>query len=115
MELTGDMNLHISDASSAKIRIALAPLSSDFGTDLQLKQHPNVSKFGAGEKIIALKDPNRAFPLNQGLAVLRWRYSGKDESLVPLSSTLTQLAILILELTLPFSQLLACTIKRWHV
>ncbi|KAH8119762.1 hypothetical protein DFH11DRAFT_5704 [Phellopilus nigrolimitatus] len=86
MELKGDMNLQVSDPLYAKVKLALAPLNSEFGSDLQFKQHPNVAKFGlSGDRVVALKDPSRAFPVNQSLAVLKWRYSGKDESYVPLS------------------------------
>ena len=53
MELKGDMNLQISDATQAQIKIALAPPAVDFGSDLQFKQHPKVAKFGA-ERVIAL-------------------------------------------------------------
>lgn len=87
MELKGDMNLQVSDASFAKIKLALAPLAPDFSSNLQFKQHPNVAKFGpSGDRVIVLKDNSRSFPVNQSLAVLKWRYTGKDESLVPLSS-----------------------------
>ncbi|KLO20115.1 hypothetical protein SCHPADRAFT_863921 [Schizopora paradoxa] len=86
MELKGDMNLEVHDAEFAKIKLLLAPLSSDFSSNLQFKQHPNVAKFGAsGDRVILLKDPSRSFPVNQSLAVLKWRYTGKDESVVPLS------------------------------
>ncbi|EGN93532.1 hypothetical protein SERLA73DRAFT_189226 [Serpula lacrymans var. lacrymans S7.3] len=86
MELKGDMNLQVSDPSLAHIKLALAPPTTDFGSDLQFKQHPHVAKFIPGqEKIVALKDPSRAFPVGQALAVLKWRYAGKDESYVPLS------------------------------
>ncbi|KAI0323020.1 hypothetical protein OF83DRAFT_1160826 [Amylostereum chailletii] len=86
MELKGDMNLNVSDPSFAKIKIALLPPTGDFGHELQFKQHPNVGKFAANkERVIALKDPARGFPINQSLAVLKWRYAGKDESYVPLS------------------------------
>ncbi|EKM84345.1 hypothetical protein AGABI1DRAFT_82023 [Agaricus bisporus var. burnettii JB137-S8] len=86
MEVKGDMNLLIADPAMSQIRIALAPSTSNFGgKSLQFKQHPNVAKFGPGqERIIALKDTSRSFPVNQSLAVLRWRYSGTDESNVPL-------------------------------
>ncbi|KAI5991738.1 hypothetical protein F5J12DRAFT_897428 [Pisolithus orientalis] len=47
---------------------------------------PNVAKFTpGGEKVIALKDPSRAFQVGQALGVLKWRYTGDDESYVPLS------------------------------
>ncbi|THU98616.1 hypothetical protein K435DRAFT_838034 [Dendrothele bispora CBS 962.96] len=87
MELKGDMNLQISDPDLAHLRLTLAPPSTDFGgNQLQFKQHPNVAKFVPGqERVVALKDPSRAFPVNQSLAVLKWRYAGTDESNVPLS------------------------------
>jgi hypothetical protein len=86
MELKGDMNLQISDAAFAHVRLALAQPTTDFGSALQFKQHPNVAKFVPGqERVVALKDPARAFPVGQSLAVLKWRYAGIDESYVPLS------------------------------
>jgi len=86
LELKGDMNLHVSEQSLSRIKLSLVPAPSAFGPELQFKQHPNVGKFSANkERIIALKDSSRGFPVNQSLAVLKWRYSGKDESYVPLS------------------------------
>ncbi|KAH9969130.1 hypothetical protein BC827DRAFT_1258016 [Russula dissimulans] len=86
LELKGDMNLHVSDASFSRIKISLVPPPSAFGPELQFKQHPNVGKFSANkERTVALKDSSRGFPVNQSLAVLKWRYTGKDESYVPLS------------------------------
>jgi coatomer subunit delta len=87
MEIKGDMNLQISDPALSHIKLALVPPSSDLGAELQFKQHPNVAKFTPGqERVVALKDPSRAFPVGQSLAVLKWRYAGMDESYVPLSS-----------------------------
>ncbi|ORX33279.1 hypothetical protein BD324DRAFT_640344 [Kockovaella imperatae] len=83
-ELKGDLDLRIAEPSLAKLRLTLAP--NDY-SELQFKQHPNVAKFSGSEKIIALKDANRSFPVGQGLGVLRWRMSAKDESNVPLSIT----------------------------
>lgn len=82
------MNLQVSDPALAKIKLALSPLNADFtSSELQFKQHPNVAKFGpTGERVVALKDPARSFPVSQSLAVLKWRYTGKDETHVPLSS-----------------------------
>ena len=85
MELKGDMNLQITDASQGQIQLEIAPSTTDFGSDLQYKQHPKVGKFGE-DRIIGLSDNSRSFPIGQAIAVLRWRYSGKDESYLPLSS-----------------------------
>lgn len=82
-ELKGDLDLRVTDADQAKIKLTLA--SNDY-SDLQFKQHPNVAKFApSGDKVIALKDASRSFPVGQGLGVLRWRMTGKDESNVPLT------------------------------
>ncbi|KAI0082323.1 hypothetical protein K474DRAFT_1655706 [Panus rudis PR-1116 ss-1] len=86
MELKGDLNLQITDASLARVKLTLAEPTTTFGPELQFKQHPNVGKFAANkERVIALKDPSRGFPVGQSLAVLKWRYAGKDEAYVPLS------------------------------
>jgi len=82
-ELKGDLDLRVSDAALSKLRLTLAPKEY---TDLQFKQHPNVAKFTGSEKVIGLKDPSRSFPVGQGLGVLRWRMTSKDESHVPLNS-----------------------------
>ncbi|WWC59088.1 uncharacterized protein I303_101636 [Kwoniella dejecticola CBS 10117] len=84
-ELKGDLDLRITDAAQSKIRLTLAP--KDAYSELQFKQHPNVAKFSGSEKVIGLKDPSRSFPVGQGLGVLRWRMTGKDESHVPLNVT----------------------------
>ncbi|KAH9932093.1 uncharacterized protein BXZ73DRAFT_101469 [Epithele typhae] len=86
LELRGDMNLHISDPAFGRVKLVLAPAPVTFGPELQFKQHPNVGKFVANrDRLVALKDPSRSFPIGQPLAVLKWRYSGKDETYVPLS------------------------------
>jgi len=90
------MNLHVSDASFSRIKISLLPPPSAFGPELQFKQHPNVGKFSVNkERIVALKDSTRGFPVNQSLAVLKWRYTGKDESYVPLSSEYTSNSVIV--------------------
>ncbi|KAH9082263.1 hypothetical protein EDB83DRAFT_2337339 [Lactarius deliciosus] len=86
LELKGDMNLNVTDPSLSRIKVLLLPAPSVFGPELQFKQHPNVAKLAVNkERIIALKDSSRGFPVNQSLAVLKWRYTGKDESYIPLS------------------------------
>ena len=87
LEIKGDMNLQVSDDTLTRIRLSVAPFPSGVGAEVQFKQHPNVVKFQAQkERVVALKDPSRGFPVNQPLGVLKWRYSGKDETYVPLSS-----------------------------
>lgn len=87
MTLKGEMLLQVSDAAEGKIKLLLAPFESELASELQFKQHPNVAKFGpSGDRVIALKDPSRSFPVNMSLGVLKWRYDGKDETYIPLAS-----------------------------
>ncbi|KAJ7890526.1 Adaptor complexes medium subunit family-domain-containing protein [Mycena olivaceomarginata] len=92
IEVKGDMNLHISDASQTRISLTLLPTeeSNSIAAGLQFKQHPQVAKFDAKAsrteaKQVKLRDASKTFPLNQNLAVLKWRYKGNDEGAVPLS------------------------------
>ncbi|KZT58326.1 hypothetical protein CALCODRAFT_495055 [Calocera cornea HHB12733] len=86
LELTGDLNLSISDPAYSKIRLNLTP-APHAPHELQFKQHPNVAKFGPSkDKVVALKDQNRDWPVGQKpLGVLKWRLASKDESLLPLT------------------------------
>ncbi|KAH7107420.1 hypothetical protein BKA62DRAFT_683347 [Auriculariales sp. MPI-PUGE-AT-0066] len=69
----------------AKARLQLKPLASG-ATSVTSKQHPNVAKFApGGDRVVAPKDKNNAFPVGQPLGVLKWRYADKDESVIPLS------------------------------
>ncbi|KAF7356589.1 Copper P-type ATPase [Mycena venus] len=92
IEVKGDMNLHISDASQTRISLTLLPTeeSNLIAAGLQFKQHPQVAKFDmrasrTEPKEVKLRDATKTFPLNQNLAVLKWRYKGNDEGAVPLS------------------------------
>lgn len=49
--------------------------------------HPNVDKkLFTSEAIIGLKNPDKSFPLNSDVGVLKWRLQTTDESLIPLTS-----------------------------
>ncbi|KAJ6619014.1 hypothetical protein B0H10DRAFT_2027263 [Mycena sp. CBHHK59/15] len=91
IKLKGDMNLHISDASQTRVSLTMLPTqdSNLLAAGLQFKQDPNVAKFDLKNrteaKEIKLKDTTKSFPLNQSLAVLKWRYKGNEEGAVPLS------------------------------
>lgn len=98
-DLRGDLDLRITSPDESHLRLYLtappariASLISHPSTtkDLQFQQHPNVGKFGPGaqgeERVVKLKNEERGFPVNQGVGVLRWRLSTKDESLVPINS-----------------------------
>lgn len=43
-------------------------------------------KLFTAESIIGLKNPEKSFPLNNDVGVLKWRLQTTDESLIPLTS-----------------------------
>lgn len=90
ISLKGDLDLRITDPSKAVVVISLPPPSSYAGSvganDLQFKTHPNVDKKAWADRgEIRLKEGKKGFPVGQGLGVLKWRMTGKDESSVPVS------------------------------
>lgn len=85
LEVKGDLELRITDPALAKVKLQISQ-GVALGDELQYKTHPHVDKAAwASGHAITLRDPSKPFPVNQNLAVLRWRLASKDESLVPLS------------------------------
>ena len=83
MDLQGNMLLEVRNEEDALIRVVT---NAGANAGFQFKTHPNIDKgLHANEKILGLKDPNRPFPCGSALGVLKWRFSTKDESAVPLS------------------------------
>jgi len=83
MEIKGDLNLAISDAKNSKISIALTQGSN---TEFQFKTHPNINKqLFQDSNTLALKELTRGFPVGSPLGILKWRWTTKDESSLPLT------------------------------
>lgn len=82
LEVNGTMLLKVNDGSKAKLRLQLEYSPDE---NLQFKTHPNVDKGAwSSSSLITLKDPSRPFPVSQPLGILKWRYSSRDESKIPL-------------------------------
>jgi len=90
LSLKGDLDLRINAADYAAVVLRLpSPASGAYpkANDLQFKTHPNVDKAAWAQRgEIRLKEGKKGFPVGQGLGVLKWRMTGTDESVVPLSS-----------------------------
>lgn len=91
LSLKGDLDLRISDPSKTVLVVSLPPPASYIGrvgsNDLQFKTHPNVDKKAwADNGEIRLKEGKKGFPVGVGLGVLKWRMTGKDEKVLPISS-----------------------------
>ena len=56
--------------------------------NILIKQtHPNVMKYNGANHVIAMKNQDRTFPLNQDVNVLKWKLQSDDETHVPLQSS----------------------------
>lgn len=87
LELKGDLDLRIASPDVSKIVLQLSHSDNFTTNDLQFKTHPRIDKKAwTDSKKIQLRDTKQAFPVRTGLAVLKWRLTSKDESIVPLSS-----------------------------
>jgi len=86
MQINGNVNLLVTDPASAPIKIHVAH-SGD--TAFQFKTHPKLQKdafFGSSDPWLRLaKDP--AFPCDNPLGILKWRYTNSDEDKAPLKVT----------------------------
>lgn len=86
LDVQGQLNLFIADASMSRIQLALNSSDSD-GT--VFKTHPNVDRnLFKDQHKIGLRDSSRPFPLNQQMSVVRWRLQSKgDSGRLPISGT----------------------------
>ena len=58
-----------------------------YGFPSWFKTHPNVDKkLFTSESVIGLKNPDKSFPINNDVGVLKWRLQTTDEALIPLTS-----------------------------
>lgn len=117
LELKGDLDLRVASADASKVIVSLSH-SDAFGNDLQFKTHPRIDKkaWTDGQRV-QLRDLKQAFPVKQGLAVLKWRLTTKDESVVPLSSEFLKsrlVALLSSDMHWFCSQLLAIAKRQRH-
>nr|XP_061797227.1 coatomer subunit delta-like isoform X3 [Nerophis lumbriciformis] len=83
MEVLGMVTLRVTDDKNGRIRLVLVNNDSK---GLQLQTHPNVDKkLFTADSVIGLKNPEKSFPLNNDVGVLKWRLQTTDESLIPLT------------------------------
>ena len=89
IEVKGDLQLRISDASLTKIKLDLIANASH---GVSFKTHPNVDKGQFNiSKAIQMSNIAKGFPVNNSVGVLRWRCTPKveddDPSAVPICFT----------------------------
>lgn len=90
LALKGDLNLLLASPDySASLAVLLSPPASFLkagGNDIQFKTHPNVDKKAWTDRGEVRLKEGKKFPVAQAVGVLKWRVTGKDESVVPISS-----------------------------
>ncbi|GAA6097976.1 archain 1b [Tachysurus ichikawai] len=83
MEIVGMITLRVSDDKYSRIRLQI---NNNDKKGVQLQTHPNVDKkLFTADSVIGLKNPEKSFPLNNDVGVLKWRLQTTDESLIPLT------------------------------
>ncbi|XP_077962436.1 coatomer subunit delta isoform X1 [Gasterosteus aculeatus] len=83
MEVLGMITLRVTDDKHGRIRLIV---NNNDNKGLQLQTHPNVDKkLFSADSVIGLKNPEKSFPLNNDVGVLKWRLQTTDESLIPLT------------------------------
>merc|ERR1719197_553474 len=76
------MSLEVFNPDDALVRVITRQGRND---GFQFKTHPNMDKtLYNSQGVLGLKDPNRPFPTNSSLGVLKWRFKTTDEDMVPL-------------------------------
>lgn len=87
LEVKGDLQLRISDPSLTKIKLDLVANASH---GVQFKTHPNVDKAEFGNsQAVQMSNITKGFPVNNSVAIVRWRATPKieDTSAVPITFT----------------------------
>ena len=83
MEVKGIMMLAISDPNYTRVKVHF---TKNDDANITYQVHPNVNKqLMQADNIIALKAPEKPFPVNTELGVLKWRFKTNDESFIPMT------------------------------
>ncbi|KAM4703719.1 coatomer subunit delta [Rhinophrynus dorsalis] len=83
MEVHGLVMLRVTDDKFGRIRVHI---DNEDKKGVQLQTHPNVDKkLFTSDSLIGLKNPEKSFPLNNDVGVLKWRLQTTDESFIPLT------------------------------
>lgn len=83
LEVKGELSVVINDEQASKAQIHIDQGKSD---EYQFKTHPNMNKNSLSTNILALKDPSRSYPVGAPTGILKWRFTSKNESAIPLAS-----------------------------
>jgi len=78
----GFVYLHVNDESSTRVKLLF---DNNVTNGAQMQTHPNIDKKNfQANNIVALKNPEKPFPVGQDVGVLKWRLQNNDEDMLPL-------------------------------
>lgn len=83
LEIHGMATLKITNEKFGRVKVLMR---NNDTKGIQLQTHPNVDKkLFLASSVIGLKNPEKPFPLNQDIGVLKWRFQTQDDGFMPLS------------------------------
>jgi len=83
LEVHGLITLRIANDKFGRIKVAV---KNNDTKGAQIQTHPNVDKkLFQTSSLIALKNPEKPFPINQDIGVLKWRFQTQEDAFMPLS------------------------------
>ncbi|KAI6240606.1 Coatomer subunit delta [Aphelenchoides fujianensis] len=84
-EIIGSVNLNITDPALNTVVIH-AQNADKSGAQLQV--HPHLDKAAwTGQSVLRLKNPQKPFPVNRDVDILKWRVQLKEEAALPITLT----------------------------
>eukprot|EP01116_Phalansterium_solitarium_P013258 TRINITY_DN3050_c0_g1_i1.p1 TRINITY_DN3050_c0_g1~~TRINITY_DN3050_c0_g1_i1.p1 ORF type:complete len:553 (+),score=210.21 TRINITY_DN3050_c0_g1_i1:109-1659(+) len=80
LEVKGELSVQVNDPNLARLKLHI---SQGDNRDFQFKTHPNMNKNAWNDNVLALKNPEKGYPVGVPTSVLKWRYFTTDEDRIP--------------------------------
>ena len=84
VDVKGTLSVRVQDAGAAKVRIQLDALSAE---GFQCQLHPTIARSFFADHVLQLKQPDRGFPVDSTVSLLRWRQPAGGDALLPINVT----------------------------
>lgn len=84
VDVKGTLSVRVHDAGAAKVRIQLGALSAE---GFQCQLHPTIARSFFADHVLQLKQPDRGFPVDSTVSLLRWRQPAGGDALLPINVT----------------------------
>lgn len=84
VDVKGTLSVRVQDAGAAKVRIQLGALSAE---GFQCQLHPTIARSFFADHVLQLKQPDRGFPVDSTVSLLRWRQPAGGDALLPINVT----------------------------